>query len=240
MDKNDKTLRWLMQLSYEPLPRPKTYTWQSLPHSWRHINEGEEDGGRWSVPRWHQWAHAYKHSRGKKGKIWNKKKEKMVWISFECCPPWDNFACSQHEGDVLCLSVMSHLNKCTSGGGADLAFSPSIHHINAISQKRQICIADSAAGPKVCDIYVGVGGVYVCVQWKEEKNRHGRKILKIKKMNKWTDSQAGLFSSSKDLKDFFLFTYAKIWLTPPDPNPHQGKNQLKLPYLMFTLINHNN
>lgn len=88
----------------------------------------------------------------------------MVGISFECCPPWDNFACSQHEGDVLCLSVMSHLNKCTSGGGADLAFSPSIHHINAISQKRQICIADSAAGPKVCDIYVGVGGVYVCVQ----------------------------------------------------------------------------
>lgn len=59
---------------------------------------------------------------------------------------------------------MSHLNKCTSGGGADLAFSPSIHHINAISQKRQICIADSAAGPKVCDIYVGVGCVYVCVQ----------------------------------------------------------------------------
>lgn len=49
---------------------------------------------------------------------------------------------------------MSHLNKCTSRGGVGLAFSLCIHHINPIAQKCQICIADSAAGPAVYDIYV--------------------------------------------------------------------------------------
>lgn len=147
----------------------------------------------------------------------------MVWFSYECCQPWDNSACFQHEGDVLCLSVMSHLNKCTSRGGADLAFSPSIHHINAIAQKCQICIADSAAGPKVYDIYVRVwllACVYVCVRAIAQR--------RIKKRNKWTNCEAGLLGSSKDLKDFFqLFTYAKNLVNPPRSQLSSRKKPIK-------------
>lgn len=57
----------------------------------------------------------------------------------------------KYEGDVLCQSVMSHLNKCVSLGTTSLAFSMFIHHINAAWQKCPISVTDSLDGAQgVC------------------------------------------------------------------------------------------
>lgn len=55
---------------------------------------------------------------------------KKLKINAACLRPWDNSMYFKYGGDVLCQSVMSHLNKCISVGSASLAFSMCIHHIN--------------------------------------------------------------------------------------------------------------
>lgn len=150
---------------------------------------------------------------------------------------------SKHEGDVLCLSVMSHLNKCSSSGRADLAFSLCIHHINAIWQKHHICTADSTIGPKVCDSVSA--RVSVCVCWRrgcvqaEKKNKtKGKKDRGLKKINK---EIGRTLQQIVKLRPGGLFSYLHMQISGHPQIPTLiKKNQLKLSYLMFTLINHNN
>lgn len=81
----------------------------------------------------------------------------------------------KYEGDVLCQSVMSHLNKCISSGSASLAFSMYIHHINVTRQKHPICIADSLVGAKVCESARTCVGLRACLGVCAEKMRERKR-----------------------------------------------------------------
>lgn len=149
-------------------------------------------------------------------KIYNAKNKSSV---FECCGPWDNSMCSKYEGDVLCQSVMSHLNKCISSGWASLAFSKYIHHINVIWQKHHICIADSSFGPKVCESVCAC--VYMCV-W-EGVGGCRQKDRKAEKENKHRERWDSMAERVKPRPGgFFIYLHMQILVTP-DPYPHQEK-----------------